>query len=279
MPRGLSLHIGLNSVDPGHYQGWSGELLACEADARDMEALARGRGFRTKTLLTAEARRQAVIEEIDAAARALVAGDAFLLTYSGHGGALPDSDGDELDAQDETWCLFDREWVDDELYSALGGFRAGVRVLSISDSCHSGTVVKAAYYHGTDRFRASPLEGGERVAYRAMPAEIAQRVYRANRDHYDPILARAEARSSGPSVQASVLLLSGCQDNQLSADGAFNGRFTAAMLRVWADGRFSGSYRNFHESIVARMPPDQTPNYYLVGAPNPGFEAETPFTI
>ena len=30
---GLSLHVGLNAVDPAHYAGWSGPLNACEADA------------------------------------------------------------------------------------------------------------------------------------------------------------------------------------------------------------------------------------------------------
>ena len=37
----LSLHIGLNSVSPAHYGGWSGELTACEFDANDMAAIAR----------------------------------------------------------------------------------------------------------------------------------------------------------------------------------------------------------------------------------------------
>ena len=36
MAQGISLHIGLNSVDPGHYQGWDGKLNACEFDAKDM---------------------------------------------------------------------------------------------------------------------------------------------------------------------------------------------------------------------------------------------------
>jgi len=40
MPRGISLHIGLNRVDPAHYAGWNGALSACEADANSMEALA-----------------------------------------------------------------------------------------------------------------------------------------------------------------------------------------------------------------------------------------------
>jgi hypothetical protein len=41
MARGQALTIGLNAVDPKHYEGWSGELNACEADANDM---ARGSG-------------------------------------------------------------------------------------------------------------------------------------------------------------------------------------------------------------------------------------------
>ena len=40
MARGIALTIGLNSVDPKHYAGWSGELNACEADAEDMASIA-----------------------------------------------------------------------------------------------------------------------------------------------------------------------------------------------------------------------------------------------
>jgi len=36
MAKGIALHIGLNSVDPHKYEGWSGPLSACEADANDM---------------------------------------------------------------------------------------------------------------------------------------------------------------------------------------------------------------------------------------------------
>ena len=41
MPQGISVHIGLNSVDPKQYEGWDGQLTACEADAKDMQALAK----------------------------------------------------------------------------------------------------------------------------------------------------------------------------------------------------------------------------------------------
>ena len=44
--KGISLHLGLNVVDPDHYGGWDGALKACEADANAMEALAKARAHR-----------------------------------------------------------------------------------------------------------------------------------------------------------------------------------------------------------------------------------------
>jgi uncharacterized protein involved in cysteine biosynthesis len=41
LPKGLSLRIRLNRVNPGHYAGWSGPLFACEADAEDVAKIAR----------------------------------------------------------------------------------------------------------------------------------------------------------------------------------------------------------------------------------------------
>ena len=76
------------------------------------------------------------------AARKLKAGDLFFLSYSGHGGQVPDVSGDEPDKQDETWCLHDGQLIDDELYLELSRFQKGVRILVLSDSCHSGTVTR-----------------------------------------------------------------------------------------------------------------------------------------
>ena len=86
MAKGISLHIGLNSVNPNSYAGWDGKLNACEADANDMQALVNSRGFKSNKLLTAKATRAAVAAGISDAAKKLVLGDMFLLTYSGHGG-------------------------------------------------------------------------------------------------------------------------------------------------------------------------------------------------
>src|SRR5689334_9899566 len=101
--RGVSIHIGLNAVSPGHYEGWSGELQACEFDAKDMAALARAAGISPTILLTKNATRAKALGAIRAAAKQLKAGDLLVLSYSGHGGQVPDVSGEEEDKLDETW--------------------------------------------------------------------------------------------------------------------------------------------------------------------------------
>ena len=79
--------------------------------------------------------------------------------------------------------------------------------------------------------------------------------------------------------EATVLLISGCQDNQLSSDGDVNGLFTETLLKIWNDGNFKQDYRHFQRAIKRQMPPSQQPNYFVVGAPNVTFEHQRPFTI
>ena len=52
MAKGISLNIGLNSVDPNHYGGWDGQLAGCENDANDMAKIARASNFDVKKSLT-----------------------------------------------------------------------------------------------------------------------------------------------------------------------------------------------------------------------------------
>ena len=272
MPKGMALTIGLNSVSPAHYGGWSGDLVACEADAQDMAEIAQSQGFSVKSLLTKVATRQNVLSELAKAASNLRTDDILMLSYSGHGGQVPDMNNDENDYQDETWCLYDGELIDDEIYLLLGKFAPGVRILVFSDSCHSGTAIKAAYYHGTAFARTSSMAPGE-VKYKCMPPDVALRTYRQNRGFYNKILKDPKLKEAPGKVKASVLLISGSQDNQYSSDGIFNGLFTATLLRVWNDGNFKGDYRFFHKSIQKVMPPDQTPYYCWIGKQNPEFEA------
>jgi metacaspase-1 len=112
-----------------------------------------------------------------------------------------------------------------------------------------------------------------------MPLNMVHDTYRINSAHYDQILTRGELRNSERKVKASVMLISGCQENQLSADGESNGLFTSQLLHIWNDGLFKENYKEFRNKIVETMPPDQTPNYFTVGSRSIVFEEQIPFTI
>lgn len=275
--KGLSLHLGLNLVDPAQYEGWDGALSACEYDAKDMRALALKKGFKPTMLLTAQVTSEAVIAAFQSAAKQLARGDIFLVSYSGHGGQVPDTNHDESrlptglrDKYDETWVLYDRQLVDDELYALWAKFKPGVRIVMLSDSCHSGTVSKAP---------PAFIEGGQRGArYRFMPTAVADKTFRAHRKLYTDIQKNTPTAEKAV-VRSTVLLISGCQDNQTSLDGDRNGLFTEKLRKAWASGKFNGAYKIFRDKIASTMPGSQSPNYFVTGAANPAFELQKPFTI
>jgi hypothetical protein len=281
-PKGISLHIGLNQVDPVHYAGWKGELVACENDARDLEAIALAQGFVPKSLLTKAATSAAVLDAINRATKELVEDDFFLLTYSGHGGQINDVDDEEPDGLDETWVLYDRQLIDDELYALWSEFRPGVRILVLSDSCHSGTMTKAVFLNPApyvsrveSRVRAS---AGANLRPKFLPPELQAKIYKERAVLYDDIRKKTPRREK-INVECSVILISACQDNQVAMDGNKNGLFTETLLKVWNKGSFTGGYHHLRNEIAGLMPPTQSPKYTMVGHRERAFERQRPFTI
>ena len=289
-PQALSLHIGINEVSAAHYEGWTGPLAACEFDAHDMAALAQSQGLKSTLLITKKATRANLLAALRKAAKALGDGDFFFMSFSGHGGQVPDVSGEEDDKQDETWCLFDGQLIDDELYYELSKFKSGVRVFVVSDSCHSGTVVRAG----------RPQPGTPAQRPRIMPPAVGMRVYNAHKAWYDKLQAdiakTAGGRVTDPDTaiaqvavstrltaivkkfEPSVILISGCQDNQFSMDGNHNGAFTEQLLSVWNNGGFKGSYASFHARVRAGLPPTQSPNLFTLGPAAP-FLKQAPFSV
>jgi hypothetical protein len=166
-PRGMSIHVGLNRVDPGHY-GDEFELASCVNDARKMCDIAEGIGYETVTLEDDQATTSAFTGFMRSAISELYTGDSLLVTFSGHGSQIPNLSADaEADNLDETLCFYDRMFLDDEFYALLGQFRDGVRVHAVFDSCHSGTVAK-------DPFEQETSKSLEREKYKKKTLESLQ---------------------------------------------------------------------------------------------------------
>lgn len=241
---GLSLHVGINQVNKQVYYPLEiNDLVACKNDALAMQKLAEKIGYQTSIIEDEQATYSNVSQAIANAAASLKSGDIFFLTYSGHGSQVLDTNSDETDGLDETWILYDRPILDDELYELWSKFKPGVRILVMSDSCHSGTITK----------------------------DITLSVERN--------LLKGIEKEKGIICQASGILISGCQDKQVSLDGIQNGLFTSKLLEVWNNGLFQGSHRQLRNAIAARMPKLQSPNYFVFGTRNTKFSRQKAFLI
>ena len=337
MPNGYSLHIGLNHVDPAAYKGWEGKLRGCLNDAAAMKAICDRQGFTSSSLLDENATSSAVLAAIAALASNARSGNTVVISFSGHGGQVPDTTGTEDDGMCETWLCFDRMVVDKELYGLWSKFARNVHVEVYSDSCHSGTVVreliipnngatpwaaqastaaKAVYsapskasalaksYPGAKTGTAPPASVGtaykvarnavprSQAAYTAVFAPALQfAITREPKTSYERMIPswlafqlfseqpQLQRQAKAGPIQCGLVLISGCQDNQTSSDGAVNGLFTETLLKVWDSGNFQGTIPQLHRAIVALMPADQTPNYDLVGLDDDVISNGRPLTI
>ncbi|MBC5783246.1 caspase family protein [Ramlibacter sp. USB13] len=266
-----SLHIGLNFVDPAAYDGWDGQLAACERDCDDMFAIARAQGYEAQQLKREQATSANVLKAMAEAAAAVGPREHFFMTYSGHGGQVPDTNGDEPDTFDETWCLHDRMLLDDELYAMFGRFPAGARIFVLSDSCHSGSVTR-------DRLRTRPTEMRGEMRPKWLPLPKATQIYQARKSLFDSIQQLA-GPAEKQTVGASIILISGCRDDQVSYDGPVNGAFTTQVLAAWKNGEFRGTHRQFQEQVSAALGGSQSPQYFLAGNVDRSFERMRPFVL
>lgn len=297
----LSIHIGLNRVDPVHYQGWSGPLRACEADAQAMATLARAEGISPQAvLLTADATYDRIMRELRTAAATLQSGDYLLLTFAGHGASYEDIPmpgggvragclpsvfgrklGDEDDGLDEAWCVYDTYVLDDELHDYFCTLALGVRVCVVSDSCFSGTITRAGIDAPQIVVRRCSLAGRDEQVIereRRLAPRHAEALYRHNfRGMYQARKAAAAAtRTTSPG--AHIILLAACQDNQAALEGDDHGLFTEHLLEAWAARRGQVSHAQLIAQLTTDMPQRQKPNLFITGARSPAFESSPPFT-
>lgn len=208
--------VGINN-----YPGTDSDLNGCVNDARDWSAELQTRGFQVVQLLDSSATKAAIVSALNQGLEQSKFGDCFVFTYSGHGTWLPDRDGDEPDERDEALCPHDIEagpLVDDELYEVFGARPHGVRLIMISDSCHSGTVARLARSDGSR----------PRVRY------LAPEVYISDPDELRQMRYLERTLSRGRS-RGTALLLAGCKDTEYSWDADFQGRPNGAFTRVALD--------------------------------------------
>ena len=280
-----ALLVGLTEVDPDGYDGWDGKsgCWGCEIDVDNVTGILRGKGFPAESIRTLRTR-EATAENVLAALRGLShtakPGDLVVFYYSGHGGQAVDTDGDEPDKIDETLCCYDRQLIDDELGVVWKLFPAGVRIVMLSDSCHSGSNARdlSLMAAGTRLGLSTPesaITAIRDLLTKAGAAIGADLLKTLGALPFSVLPERAL-----PDAQKAMLIhIGACRDNQTSDGFEDGGVFTKALKRVM-DGGFHGSYRDLHAAIrTATRGSVQRAEYNTLGPVTPLFEAEDVFTI
>ncbi len=137
----------------------------------------------------------------------------LFLSYSGHGYHIKDRNGDEEDGQDEVLCPVDYNThgfiVDDYLKNNfIDRLGSNVTIVVIIDACHSGTALDLKF-----NYRCGPQN-------------------------------KCFINNKIKPSQCKVAMISGCRDNQTSADASFlvggrwqsQGAMTASFIANYHDG-------------------------------------------
>lgn len=306
MGRGVSIHIGLNTLDENHYKIMGRRLFeplqGCVSDAKIMQRIAGDSGFETTELFTdvdtplPQLKANHILDRIRFHAGQLGKGDFFLLTFAGHGSQITNF-GPDPELLDQTWCMYDRMVIDDELTHLWSLFDPGVKLLFISDSCHSGTM---HFIPEMETMLSGEVESSLAIAKSRTVEQIPFEEFDLNIDmsairrlrgriHNDLIDARpaiyepvfeglfdnlGNAGSFNEKVRAGLIAISACQDGENAKDGADNGIFTGTLKKVWfgtatpasgQTGGFPGSYLEFFEEVEAATTAannDQHPRFF-----------------
>jgi len=244
MAKGISIHIGLNGINLTDYSSALDILKGAEKDAIAMKQILKNNGFSSQRLSMDQAKRNIIITEIINASQQLNSGDIFCLTFSGHGGRVPKNMyNSESVGYFETWCLYDGLFFDAELTKLLSLFKLGVRILIISDSCHSGGILDKT----TEKFKRP-------FAVKSIKSQISINTFNMRSVFYKNIISQSLNHGI---PKCSIKLLAACKADETTKDGFPNSEFTAKLIKVWDNGSFSGKYEEFCSSISMQPPPKE----------------------
>lgn len=216
----IAMLVGIN------YRGSKNELNGCINDVVRMESFLRNKcGYTDITVLTDDTPKKPTMMNImDSLSDVIVKIrenniKELFFHYSGHGTYIRDANGDEMDGNDEAIVPIDVDKsgliVDDLLYMYINKIPATCKCIFVFDSCHSGSVLDLKYrYYGT---KTRVVENNRAV------------------------------------TPANIVMISGCRDNQTSADafitGKWSGAMTASLLYCLESNRYNVTCFSLLESM------------------------------
>jgi len=222
LPIKKALLVGINIYAPSLDSNLSG----CVNDVQDIRSvlvdLYKFDPVNIRVVTDERATKANIIERLQWLLNDTKAGDELVFHYSGHGSQVADRNGDEVsDHLDEIICPHDMNWddpfTDDILSEIISKLPKGANLTVIADSCHSGTITR-------DLVQKNP---GNKIKARYLPPPFDITSRALDRD----LLVNKIAKSAR-GVPQNHVLISGCMDDQTSADAYIDGRYNGAL--TWA---------------------------------------------
>ena len=189
-----ALLVGIN------YIGTQNELFGCINDVKSIKERITTKGFTNINILTDLTTKKPTKANIVSEFKNLLinsqSGDLLFFLYSGHGSYTLDRNNDETDGYDELIVTSDLQGIrDDELKTIIQeNLKQDVTLFAMFDSCFSGSVLDLRY----------------------------QYMDSLNYDNYTE-------NNKATITNGNVFMISGCTDNQTSADAVFNNKPNGAM--------------------------------------------------
>jgi hypothetical protein len=236
-------------------------LRGCENDVQNLrDLLVKQLGFQednVRALLSAKVVKSEVKKQMNWLFEGARSGDRVVLQFSGHGSYTVDLNDDEDDRRDELVCLYDMDvtfkdknsyLLDDELRAWTKKKPAGVSLVVILDSCHSGTGTRLLAAPSSARGLASSA-GTVRIieqatVKRSPDRDLARDLQSLADDSPQHLVlarfveppeeirnraAQAPAKRSLGTETMNHVLLAACRDTQTAADAYIDGRYQGAF--------------------------------------------------
>lgn len=242
-----ALLIGIN------YQGTQNELGGCENDIYDMKAkLIVNYGILEEDILvlTEKETKQPTYANIIYGINWLVEKNRqgyknIWFQYSGHGYYKKDRNGDELDGKDECLVTVDTKFITDDVLKTnlVNRMSDDVNMICIMDCCHSGTIMDLKYKY--KRRGLCELQYNDKDS-------------------------------------KNIISVSGCRDNQTSADAWFtnkwNGALTKKLMSVLERSNYSITNMNLLTELQTELKDDRFTQRPVITA-SKRLTENTPFII
>jgi len=271
-----ALQIGINYVNK---QLGKGGVVGCHEDIEIMQDLLTSRyGFSEENMTVLKDEEGCTMptrRNIERAIKKFVStsrpGDSLVFQYSGHGGQVKDHSGDEKDGYDETILPYDHEKAgqitDDDLFKMLvKPLPHGVLLTCVMDCCHSGTSVDLPFVHlfgdesneGEDNStfddfveKSATAEDSDAESREFKPEVISRgggfkpdkmaRLKRKRRARHR--VSNKSSKNYDNTSSASVVMISGCMDEQVSKGTNLGGAMVMAFSKALNDANGDITYR------------------------------------